>query len=136
MKLRIILFLLLISPVISAQQKWTLISHFSNQTILTPYFLNENYGFVLLRSDSTLLYRTINGGKSWEQIYIILYDNNYPYYVNFDKLIFDTPSHLYASSSFTDGLYESLDSGRTWKSISTWYGGGDFYYLEGVLYSY
>jgi len=69
MKYLILSVLLLSSGLSSAQMKWSVVSTFpgGNHSYLypIPYFINEQYGFVLLQSiDSTALYRTTNGGKN------------------------------------------------------------------------
>ena len=142
MKYLVVLLSLLFSTAVCAQQKWSLISKFSvgSQYYLypVPYFVNEQYGFVLLESsDSTPLYRTIDGGKSWKKMNLSvldLGDQNFYFTPVFTNLLFDTPGHLYAYSG-NPGLFESNDSGMTWREISSWNVELNFYYVNGVLYT-
>ncbi len=138
MKYLILSVLILSSGLCSAQMKWSVISTFSGGSYSylypIPYFYNEQYGFVLLQnSDSTTLYRTINGGKSWKRINVVLILDKSPTSIHFNNLYFDNPTHLFGKDA--NNVYESLDSGVTWKYLFNRYGGNGFYYFNGGFYS-
>ncbi|MFI5263135.1 MAG: WD40/YVTN/BNR-like repeat-containing protein, partial [Candidatus Kapaibacterium sp.] len=117
MKYRIIIFSLLFCTSVSAQQKWTLVSTFSNNPI--PFFYNENYGFVLSQYNGTrALFRTTDGGAHWQHIDVVGYDGAYSYPVYLTNIYLDSPRHLYANDSYSS--YESVDSGLTWMANSVY----------------
>jgi len=147
MKYLIIAFLLLFSCVASAQQKWASISHFSSSPYSdwvypVPYFVNEEYGFVSVTSvDSSILFRTIDGGKHWTRAGLAYADMDNPIPTSITDLFFDTPSHFFGTSASGTygGVFETSDSGMTWKVITSEYisgYGNSFYFSKGILYSY
>src|SRR5665213_1004092 len=87
-----------------------------------PYFLNTQIGFVYCSNTSWVtwdtladtlshLNRTLDGGVTWK--YLGFFDS-----IGFDirQLYFVTINHGYAAG--TKGIYETFDTGSTWKRIS------------------
>lgn len=75
----------------------------------------HNYKSALLRA--SYLYRSIDGGKTWSQLSIIINDE---YFAWGGQLISDSDGNLYAGNVFYDNkLLGSFDKGVTWTLISS-----------------
>ncbi|NJN42551.1 MAG: glycoside hydrolase, partial [Flammeovirgaceae bacterium] len=108
-----------------AQQIARVIVHPSNPEIVFVAALGHPYGANEMRG----VYKTIDGGKNWEQVLYINH-NTGAIQVEFDPT---NPQVLYAdmwehqegpweNASFSgtnSGLYKSLDGGKTWKVLTT-----------------
>ncbi len=105
---------------------------------ITPYFLNEKFGFVFQSNEYFRplagLYRTTDGAVSWSKI-ISLDSTNYP----IKQIYFVSKSRGYLACK--TGIFETIDSGITWtkisKSISSFISvyssGGKVYAFEGEI---
>ncbi|MDP4287276.1 MAG: hypothetical protein Q8922_05005 [Bacteroidota bacterium] len=105
------------------------------------FFLNEDYGFVFQGwghgNPRQMFYRTRNGCRTWDSV-LVPCPNSSENGPN-AELFFLSPSHLLlpvpasvGHASIGEGIYESLDSGSTWRRITPdsvgceWaYGSGD-----------
>jgi len=102
------------------------------QQIEAPYsahvtqisFLNEQYGFAEADFYYGSLFRTTDSGNTWLDV---TQGFNAKNFYGGGNIFFLTPSHLYRILYFpvsywqqqdTDAIYESLDSGVTWKKIT------------------
>src|SRR5437763_5473676 len=106
MKLSFAIGLLILAISASAQMKWTLVATFDGSGV--PYFLNENYGFFI---GGTGVQRTTDAGRTWMPINGGFQVGAY----TLTQLIFESPSHIYIYGG--GPIYESFDSGLTWKSF-------------------
>jgi hypothetical protein len=79
-----------------------------------PFFLNENIGFVFetstLQSPYPKLLRTMDGGTTWEKM-------NFPtdHNTRIRQIYFTEINHGFVAAS--DGVYETEDTGNSWRSI-------------------
>ncbi len=91
---------------------WTKIPLPNIYNKITPYFLNENVGFVFDATGTvqSSLRRTTDGGNTWAAIRFFDDAN-----ILINQIYFTDMNHGYAASS--DGLYETFDNGTTWKNI-------------------
>ncbi|MEP7234189.1 MAG: T9SS type A sorting domain-containing protein [Ignavibacteriota bacterium] len=74
---------------------------------VVPYFIDENLGFIM----NGLFFRTADGGINWTQIK----SWDVPSKCNINSVYFTTSRHGYASGD--NGIYETDDTGTTWKKI-------------------
>jgi photosystem II stability/assembly factor-like uncharacterized protein len=88
-----------------AGETWT---YFDNAPHGTAYYLNSDTGYVIAQYG--FLYRTIDGGFSWENIY------HFDYYPN--QLIFPNATTGYACGGY-GMLYKTIDGGQSWSVINT-----------------
>src|SRR5258708_1725769 len=80
---------------------------------LRPYFLNENIGFIFRLNYTAAngvksFFRTTDGGATWQDISFLKDEG-------ITQVYFVTLAHGYLSS--TTGIYETQDTGITWKNI-------------------
>ena len=98
----------------SIGQHWKLLTDPIKSTLKvptgqTPYFINEKIGFIFSALDSTWLYRTLDSGVTWQKISSI--DS---FLIN--QIYFITTERGYLATE--NGLFETLDTGKSWKIIS------------------
>jgi len=97
---------------VASGQHWNQVTDPNSSIFDTPYFLNENTGFVF-NSDGLFaphLQRTTDGGISWTAL--PFFDNKN---LSLSQLYFTDINHGYAAGS--DGVYETGDMGNTWHRI-------------------
>ncbi|MDP4218911.1 MAG: hypothetical protein Q8896_00595, partial [Bacteroidota bacterium] len=105
----------------SSQTHWQLLTNpsgFFGQGLPTPYFLNTQVGFIFSSSSyivagdtASRMNRTTDGGFRWT--YLEYFDS-----IGFRirQVYFTSINHGYAAGS--KGVYETFDTGSTWKRIS------------------
>jgi hypothetical protein len=86
---------------------WTKVTIPAISRYITPYFINESYGFIYA-SGGYLLFRTTDGGLTW------LVSGAYTE-GSIRHVYFTSASHGYKSTS--NGIFETIDSGATWVAI-------------------
>jgi hypothetical protein len=80
---------------------------------IIPYFLNENIGFAFNTNGvQSNLVRSIDGGKNW--MFVPFFDKQQ---ITLQQFYFTTINRGYAATS--DGVYETEDTGSTWRKINT-----------------
>ncbi len=108
-------------------------SSVSNKPI-TPYFLNGDLGFIFCPSYDVInsdewshpqLHRTTDGGKTWNAITSFDSTASHPTWRPIGQLYFANPSHGYAAivnnlaiPNTPGGIYETVDTGNTWRKVS------------------
>jgi hypothetical protein len=101
-------------------QNWTQIQLPANVSRFSPigqYFVNDKIGFIFQGTIPTIissihLNRTTDGGSTWT--YIPFFDS---IQCHIQQIYFVSISRGYIAGS--DGIYESIDSGKNWRKIST-----------------
>jgi hypothetical protein len=87
---------------------WTKITTPLGNIPVSPFFLNENIGFVVNASTAPPIYRTTDGGSTWKKIFNLpLGLVNQEYYA----------SVRHGFIAATNGLFETQDTGSTWTAI-------------------
>ncbi len=123
---RLLLVLAVLSLASSAMgqhwKKYTNPASLNDQQDPVPYFLNSQIGFIYSNNsnsqspqfdDSTShLNRTLDGALNWKPI--IFFDTSH---CRIKQLYFTSINHGYAAGS--RGVYETFDTGSTWKRISS-----------------
>ncbi len=134
---------------LQAQPHWKIIASFPNPSMkgFFPYFISGRYGFIYsaepfsnVYGDTTFLYRTTDGGLSWTL-------TNFPQLeaLRFDGIFFENPKHGYIhclgylNSSPVSQLFETNDSGMSWKQISnlswtTFWTVPNMYYFNNTIF--
>jgi photosystem II stability/assembly factor-like uncharacterized protein len=87
---------------------WTQLPNYILHPNVSPYFVNKDVGF-LFSLLSPVLYRTTDGGNSW--IFIDTFSPD----VYIQQLYFVSIAHGYLAS--LAGIYETTDTGSTWRQI-------------------
>src|SRR5437868_13222260 len=77
---------------------------------ITPYFLNENLGFIFLYGQLRPLYRTTDGGVTWNISFNVARSTT-------TRIFFNSASHGFLLT--TTGVYETKDTGITWQPFYT-----------------
>jgi len=96
----------------TAQANWTKVPLPSIYYEITPYFLNENVGFVYTAGNTvqTNLRRTTDGGSTWT--WIRFFDDGF---IRINQIYFTSIQQGYVAGS--NGVYETSDNGISWKKI-------------------
>lgn len=98
-------------------QSWQLISDL-NTSIRKIYFSDNQIGYILADSlfESDIIYKTVSGGESWNQ----LYQNSY-----ITDFLIHNNDNLIVSHGITDSdwyIIKSTNNGSDWETIYTSYG--------------
>ena len=94
-------------------QHWTEVALPATYHEVTPYFIDENTGFIFESAYGSLppsLYRTKNGGMNWTHVSFFDSTN-----ISIRQVFFESHSRGFIASS--GGIFETEDTGTTWKSI-------------------
>ncbi len=94
-----------VSNSVIAQPNWIQVKQPLPGKKITPYFISENIGFIFAPNFFPV-YRTTDGGSSWSASTNTILCN---------QIYFINTSHGFLASS--TGLYETTDTGSTWKNI-------------------
>ena len=113
MKKNLIYILIFSLPSLAFGQHWKEIPLPATYHEVTPYFLDENVGFIFEGySGLAKLYRTTDGGMNWKSL--PFFDSLGPDYV-IRQIFFESSNKGYAAGGA--GIYETEDTGNTWRSI-------------------
>src|SRR4051812_590232 len=94
-------------------QNWKVVPLPNIYSKVIPYFLNEKIGFVFDGNTGAIqtgFRRTTDGGTTWT---VLRYFDNV--FAQIKQLYFTSINRGYAAAS--DGVYETSDTGNTWRNI-------------------
>jgi len=76
-----------------------------------PMVINPTNNMVLISSSDNAMYKTVNGGLSWQQVS----NNGFIGYIEFDKI---NSNIVYATRLFGGNIYRSISGGNSWGQLT------------------
>jgi len=135
-----LLFVCFIPSQVTAQSypHWQLVASARMSVFKCPYFITSKIGWLYDRHmyqnasvSMDPLYRTLNGGNTWDTL---RYFSDQRLQVS--ELYFDSPTHGYAAVSLgVGGVYETTDVGNTWRLLKGSWPSLSIYASHGHLFA-